>query len=91
MDQNGTIEVVLLRNDKKERRTYILRDFTGGGTETTNPISQDLLKKQKDEEKLNIFKEKHKLAPTVQDLQKKERNMMMQHGKALNDVETNGE
>jgi type II secretory pathway component PulC len=77
LPQDGKIEVYLLRNNRPKTLTITLRSSEQS---TTPALAKDIpLQKQTNDEKMSIIKEKYQLAPTIQDIRKRERQHMLEH------------
>lgn len=80
------ITVRLLRSGKELILTYLLRDFEPEKESDSKIVehTEDSLQKLKEDEKINILKEKYKFAPTLRDIQSRERQNMFKHGRSQN-------
>lgn len=80
LPEESFITIELLRKGKPKTITIILRkQAETGQIETPSSTS---LQKLTNDEKLNILKEKHQLAPTLQDIRKRERQHMLERSSA---------
>ena len=81
------ISVDFIRNKKEQTITYTLKNFstikeTGEGETETPQKGKASISPLKAKEKEKILRQKHKFAPTVQEIRKQERRNMFERGKA---------
>ncbi|HRN78375.1 MAG TPA: type II secretion system protein N [Candidatus Dependentiae bacterium] len=75
MQENDEINVKILRRNNNIELTYLLQEFKKDEKSPDN-------KKQSEQEKVKIMRERYKFAPTVQELRNQEKQFMYNHGKA---------
>ncbi len=85
MKTKESIIVQLLRNNTTLTITYTLDEFKVPKSST--PPSQGIheekvLSKQAQQEQLNLLQERHKFAPTLQEIREKERQNMLKNGRS---------
>jgi len=76
MTEGSIIRVALTRDGKPKTIVLILRAAQPKSTPSAEEQNELSLQKQKNDERINILKEKYQVAPTLQDLRKREREHM---------------
>ncbi len=77
-----TIQMNLLRKKQEITLSYVLKEFAQEAKKEEKIGQKQQLEKIKEEEKINILKKKHRFAPTVQEIRNREREQMLNYGKA---------
>ena len=80
--QNEKISVSLLRNKEETTIDYLLKEILPQGANPDTAESQAHIQELEQKEKENIVKQKYQFAPTLEDIRKRERAMMLEKGQA---------
>ena len=80
--ENDTITVSLLRNKQELAFEYILKELYPQSAMKETPESQFRIQEIEQEEKMKILKQKYEFAPTLEDIRKRERDIMLEKGQA---------
>ncbi len=75
------VTVTLLRDNNSMTFTYTLREFNTEVQRVEKGSQQTPMGRLKEEEKVNILKEKYKFAPTMKEIRSKEKDRMLNFGK----------
>ncbi len=83
LQENETIKVKLLRNQQESELIFALQDLTKEAPldEQLTPATQYFHQERARKEKEKVLKEKHKFAPTLDEIRKREKQNMMKKGK----------
>ncbi len=82
---NDRVAVTLLRNKDELTFEYILKDFLPEMGQKITPETEFQIKQLQEEERLNILKQKHEFAPTLEEIKRRERQLMREKGKKTDD------
>ena len=83
LQENETIKVKLLRNQQESELIFALQDLTKEAPldEQLTPATQYFHQERARKEKEKVLKEKHKFAPTLDEIRKREKQNMMKKDK----------
>ncbi len=76
------IKVTLLRNKQQLSFEYILKELYPESAVKETPENQFHLQEIEQKEKMKILKKKYEFAPTIEDIRKRERELMLEKGQA---------
>ncbi len=79
---DGTIKIVLLRDKEEQTLELTLHDFTHEELQKEKKTDIQELKKLEEKDKAKILKQKYEFAPTVQEIRKREKQNMLEKGRA---------
>jgi type II secretory pathway component PulC len=89
MRQNDTINVKLVRNNQESSISFVIKDSLV--EQTGSDAERAMSEKLSYEDKVEVLKQKHKFAPTLQEIRKQEKQNMFRNGKAQKQVPTTNE
>ena len=86
--ENDTVTIQLVRNKEEYTFEYILKEFLPEAGQKITAATEFQIKKLQEEERLNILKQKHEFASTLEDIKKRERQVMRERGKIPTETPT---
>ena len=80
--ENDSVKVTLLRNKQELSFEYILKELYPESAVRETPENQYHIQEIEHDEKMKILKKKYEFAPTLEDIRKREREIMLEKGPA---------
>ncbi len=82
MEENDEISINIVRNSQELTLNYIVANFNNEQIATTQAAQQDIKSQHAENKKRKIMQQKHKFAPTLQQIRHHEKQLMFKKGRA---------